>query len=77
MNLIRDYLMNEFFKKYNRYFHVPRTFTQGRKAYYSWEDDIYCNFILLIVHALKPRFCESGKLVISQANGVEEALFIM
>jgi hypothetical protein len=77
MNLIRDYLLNDFFKKFNRYFHVPRTWSQSRKAYYSWEDDHYCNFILLIVHALKPRYCDSGQLVISQENGVEEAIFVM
>ena len=69
--------MNEFFKKFHTYFHIPRTWSLSRKAYYTWEDDIYCNFILNIVHALKPRYCEARKLVISQENGVEEAIFIM
>lgn len=77
MNLIRHYLLNDYFKKFDRYFHVPRTWSHSCKAYYSWEDDHYCNFILLIVHALKLRYCDSSQLVISQENCVEEAIFVM
>lgn len=77
MKLIRDYLLNDFFKKFHRYFHIQRSWSRSMKAFYTWDDDIYCNFILQIVHALKPRYCESGQLVISQQNGIEEAIFIM
>ena len=71
-----NYLFDDFIKTHRRTFSFPNWDNNMQNIFYTWNDQVYKNFMMDILFSLEPRIELANKILFDELEEMNEVLFI-
>lgn len=71
--LFTNYLYKDFLLKFTQFFRIKKPHTLN---YYTWEDEIFSQFMLCLLQYLRPNFDLKFTMVVEVLDEVNEIFFV-
>ena len=77
LRIYSDFLFGEFLESYQTIFSFRNEDSLNQPAFYTWENQLYRNFMMSLLSVLEPRKQEKDVIMYNELDEVNEVIFFI